>query len=67
MPEHFDDLLRLRRVDHPQARDNYRVIWNGIEVGSIGQQVGASGRTSGIGVSTTTPRRACRSPPAATP
>ena len=34
--------LYLRKVDHPQAHDNYRVIWKDdgdeIEVGSIGVQ-----------------------------
>jgi hypothetical protein len=41
----MNEPLILRRVIHPQARDNYGVIWNGIEVGSLGLQVGASGRT----------------------
>jgi hypothetical protein len=35
----------LRRVDQPQAKDAYRVIWNGIDVGSIGLQQGSSQRT----------------------
>jgi hypothetical protein len=49
--------LILRRVIHPMARDNYRVIWNGFEVGSIGLQVGAGGRTFWHwGIDTVTPR-----------
>jgi hypothetical protein len=32
MTAHFENHpLILRRVVHPQARDNYRVIWNGAE------------------------------------
>jgi hypothetical protein len=38
------ETLRLRRVVHPMATDNYRVVWNGLEVGSIGIQRGAAQR-----------------------
>jgi hypothetical protein len=40
-----DQPLILRKVDHPHAANAFRVIWDGLEVGSIGLQVGASGRT----------------------
>jgi hypothetical protein len=36
--------LTMRRVAHPMTTDNYRVIWDGIEVGSIGVQQGAAQR-----------------------
>lgn len=32
--------LSLRRIPHPQASNNYRVVWNEIEIGSIGLQSG---------------------------
>jgi hypothetical protein len=40
--------LDLRKVIHPQARDNYRVIWKDdgleVEIGSIGIQHGSGAR-----------------------
>jgi hypothetical protein len=32
--------LTLRRVHYPMATDNYRVVYDGVEVGSIGVQQG---------------------------
>jgi hypothetical protein len=40
-----DQPLIHRRIDQAQAKDAYRVIWNGIEVGSIGLQQGSNQRT----------------------
>ncbi len=44
-----DYQLSLRRVRHPMAKDNYRVVWNdGVKdrkIGSLGVQTGAAGRT----------------------
>lgn len=40
----MNEPLLLRAVDHPAARDAYRVVWRDIEVGSIGLQQGAGQR-----------------------
>jgi hypothetical protein len=43
LPDHAPSKpdLTLRKVTgHPQARDAYRVIHNGVEIGSIGEQTG---------------------------
>ncbi|MFC0243704.1 hypothetical protein [Rhodopseudomonas telluris] len=53
--------LLLRRVQHPMAAENYRVILDGIEIGSIGVQVGVDGRTFWAwGIDTVVPVRQFR-------
>ena len=38
-------MLTLRKVTgHPQAENAYRVIFDGIEIGSIGSQIGSHNR-----------------------
>lgn len=51
--------LILKKVeDHPQATDAYRVIYEGVEVGSIGAQLGAGQRRFwSWGIDTVLPRQ----------
>lgn len=50
--------LFLRRVHHSQATDNYRVVFDGVEVGSVGQQIGALQRQFWAwGIDTVLPRQ----------
>lgn len=37
--------LLLRKVVHPTAIDNYRVVYDDVEVGSIGIQMGTNAET----------------------
>jgi hypothetical protein len=40
----MSDLSLRKATGHPQARDAYRVIYDGIEIGSISKQIGAHHR-----------------------